>query len=292
MTGMALEYFFRGTEGCRDAILLAQNALLPTFHATPDFSSTQPDMLVSSMLGMWRVTADQALKAHIRELHRAWTNAEDPAGISIKFFNHWAGTHYADPMYKLDRKVNAIIGYTQILGDDSDNRLALKAALALAPRYRTGTEPISYCNLSAAACGYAYLWEKNPELLATVAYQMETARKLFLAFEKLPAAEKGVGRWMSRAKFNLGSYESHYTFPELNLIAKAKDKRGKDVTLRLNFDVCSAAAPFLSLPVAIGVMSGNLDARPAESRFLCPRHGGTPAHPFRDLSVKNGSTGR
>lgn len=259
---LAVEYLLRGTQPCKDAILLAQQALLPAFRAAAEFTSTQPDMLVNSMIGMWRVTGDETLKSRIRELHRTWTNADDPAGVSVKFFNHWAGTHYANPLYKLDRKVNAIVEYAQVLGDESDRRLALKAALALAPQYRTGTEPISYCNLSAAACGSAYAWQQNPELLATVTYQLETARKLFLAFEKLPPAEKGVERWMSRAKFGLGSYESHFTFPELNLVANAKDRQGKHVPLRLNFTVSSAAAPLLSLPVAIGVMSAPAAKQP------------------------------
>lgn len=265
MTGLALEYLFRGTEGCRDAIMLHQGALLPAFRATPDFTSTQPDMLASSMIGMWRLTGDETLKARIRELHRAWTSVKDPAGVSVKFFNHWAGSHYANPFYKLLRKAGAMTEYALAFGDEADRKLALEAARVIAPKY-VGNEPNGYCNISGAVCGYAHLWEENPELMTTVKYQLETTRRLFLAFEKLPSGEKGVERWLSRANFSKCSYEANFTFPGLGLLMKKPDgtvfkfKSGQPRHLRLMFTVSTAAAPLFSLPVAIGVLSGCIDA--------------------------------
>jgi len=256
MTGLALEYLFRGTEGCKDAVLLVQDALLPAFQATPAFTSTQPDMLMGAMAGLWRVSGDKTLRARANGLLHAWTRYEDPAGVSAAFFSHWAGSHYANPLYKLMRKSMAMVEYAQILGNEADRRLALKAARAVAPKYRTGTEPISYCNLSGAICGSAYSWERDPELMATVAYQLETARRLFAAYEKLPSSEKGLAHWLAQANFSKSSYEANYTFPELDLVLGRKDKRGRDIPMRLQFSVSTAAAPLFSLPVAIGVMSG------------------------------------
>ena len=256
MTGLALEYLFQGTEGCKDAILLVQDALLPAFQTTPAFTSTTPDMLMGSMTGLWRVSGDKTQRERIQRLHHAWTRYEDPAGVSAAFFSHWAGSHYANPLYKLMRKSMAMVEYAQVLGNEADRRLALKAARAVAPKYRTGTAPISYCNLSAAVCGSAYSWERDPELMATVAYQLETARKLFAAYEKLPASEKGLAHWLARANFSKCSYEAHYTFPELGLVLAKKDKRARDIPMRLAFSVDTAAAPLLSLPVAIGIVSG------------------------------------
>jgi len=255
MTGLALEYLLRGTEGCRDSIELAQGALLPAFKTAQAFTSTTPDMLMAGMIGMWRVTGDRVLRKRITELFRAWTNPEEPAGIRAEFFRFWAGTHYENPFYKLDRKVNAMVEYVLVFGDEADRRMAVKAARRLAPSYREGTEPIGYCNLSGAACGYAWGWEKDPELLATVKYQVEASRRMFLAFEKLPAEEKGLERWLSRASFSKSSYEASFAFPELNMVSGQKDRSGGDAPLRLGFTVSAAAAPLMSLPVSVGVLS-------------------------------------
>ena len=261
MTGLALEYLFRGTEGCRDAIALHQNALLPAFQPTPGFTSTQPDMLMAAMIGMWRVTGDETLKAKIRELYRAWTDIEATAGVRAEFFSHWAGSHYANPLYKLLRKAGAMTEYALVFGDEADWELASKAARALAPKY-VGNEPIGYCNIAGAVCGYAKFRDRAPGLMATVTYQLETARKLFLAFEKLPPAERGVERWISRANFSQCSYEANFTFPKMNLLMKNPDgtvftfKSGQPRHLRLMFTVDTAAAPLFSLPAGIGVLSG------------------------------------
>jgi hypothetical protein len=92
--------------------------------------------------------------------------------------------------------------------------------------------------------------------MATVAYQLETSRRLFAAYEKLPADRRGRKHWMARADFSECSYEANYTFPELDLVMDKKDKQGHDIPIRLEFTVDAAPVPLFSLPVAIGVMSG------------------------------------
>jgi len=253
-TGMALEYLFQDNRRLKDTLLLVQDAMLKAYALNARFAGEDPDCTTSGMIGIYRVTQNPELLAKIQQFFRYWTNVEDPAGISAKYYSAFAGTHYVST-YKLNRKAKAIVDYIQLVGTAEDRKIGIKAAKALVEQdIQSQRGACGYCNLTGAVCGLVSPWEKAPEFRTYLEFQVETMRKLFELYERLPQDQRGEAHWLKGVTPTMRqtSYHDRYYFREV------KNRKGEPQEINFNLD--GGAVPFMSMPVAIWALMTRNDS--------------------------------
>ncbi len=246
ITGPALEYLFLDNRWARDTLELVKKAVLADFSPTARMTKQTPDMVLSYMVGLYRVLPDAALKAKIEALYHAITDVKAPLGLSEPFFAE-IGTHYT-PGYKINRKSVALIEYTDVLGGDETSRqIAAKAATGAAAR-EAGGNFCDYCEFYGASNSRIWQWTHDPRYLEPVRYQMQGLREQFALYQKLPAEKRLEGHFREFAPANpqaqSGPHSTYY-FPESGL----KGQDGK--AMPLSFGTPTSGVAFLSLPTAI-----------------------------------------
>jgi hypothetical protein len=247
-TGMALEYLFQDNRRLKDTLELVQQAMLAAYALDTRFAGEDPDCTTSGMIGIYRVTRNPVLLARIKEFFHYWTNPNDPAGISAQYYAAFAGSHYT-ATYKLHRKAKAIVDYIQLIGTEEDRPIGIKAAQALVDLdTRAEREACGYCNLTGAVCGLVYPWQPAPQFREYMQFQVETIRKLFELYERLPPDQRGQSHWLKAVTpaMRQTSYHDRYYFPEL--------RNSKKEPQEVNFNLDKGAVPFMSMPIAIDAL--------------------------------------
>jgi len=240
VTGPALEYLFCDNRWNRDTLELVKRTLSAEFKPTVQVMRDTPDMVLSSMLSLYRISPDETLRKNIRALYEAIADPDAPVGLKEEYFAAIGG-HYT-AQYKINRKSMALVEYCDLFGDRQARQVAAKAAKAAA-RLSQPMHVCYYCELYGAANARVYQWTRDEAFLKPVRYQVDALRKMFACYRRLPVEERLVSHFRSTAS-------TQYFFSETGL----KDDKGQPLVLA--FGRPSAATPFMSLPIAMWALQG------------------------------------
>ena len=250
VTGPALEYLLLDNRWNKDSLELAKKAVLADFKPTVAFTKEAPDMVLSYLVGLYRVSPDEALKRTARTLFDAMTDVNGPIGLNEAFFAGIGGHYHAS--YKINRKAMALVEYCDVLGDDRSRAIAAKAAAAAGGR--EGASVCNYCEFYGASCSRAYEWTRNPQFLEPVRRQVAGVQALFAYYRRLAPEQRLVGHVRQFTTVNplaQAGPHSTYSFKESGL----KDAQG--YPLALVFSTPSAGVAYLALPTAIWALKGS-----------------------------------